>query len=126
LQRDSHSALVVGALGRAQLGGEVRSLVSETTTLSTRGGKTTHLTVLVSRVTDPVDAGVVTDGSVEGVDEDDFEPLMGRVLSNPVRVEDTQTTTATADSGLSEGLEVSLRLLLVDTSVSGLTVVDTL
>ena len=82
--------------------------------------------MLVSRVTDPVDARVVTDGSVEGVDEDDFKPLVSRVLSNPVGVEDTKGTTATADSGLSEGLEVSLRLLLVDTSVLGLTVVDTL
>ena len=104
----------------------MRALVGETATLATSRGKTTHLTVLVSGVADPVDAGIVTDGVVEGIDEDDFEPLVGRVLSNPVGVEDTESTTAATDSGLSKSLEVSLRLLLVDTSVLGLTVVDTL
>ena len=104
----------------------MRALVGETASLATSRGKTTHFTVLVSGVADPVYAGVVTDGVVEGIDKDNLEPLVGRVLSNPVGVEDTKGTTAATNSGLSESLEVSLRLLLVDTSVLGLTVVDTL
>ena len=104
----------------------MRSLVGETTTLLTRAGKTTHLTMLMGGVTDPVDAGIVADGVVEGVDHDDLEPLVGRVLTNPVGVEDAESTTATTDTSLGKSLEVSLRLLLVDTSVGGLTVVDTL
>ena len=35
-------------------------------------GETTRFSALVDRVADPVDAGVTTDGLVEGVDGNDF------------------------------------------------------
>lgn len=39
---------------------------------------------------DPVDAGIATDRLVEGIDADDFEELVCRVLTHPVTVEYTE------------------------------------
>jgi hypothetical protein len=61
-----------------------------------------------------------------GVNHDNLKPLVSRVLGNPVGVQDAETTAATTDTGLGESLEVALGLLLVDTGVLGLSVVDTL
>jgi hypothetical protein len=61
---------------------------SETSVLSTNGGKTSHLSVFL--VTDPVDSGVISDGIVSWVDQENLEELEGRVLSNPVRVKNSE------------------------------------
>jgi hypothetical protein len=74
----------------------------------------------VDRVGDPVDAGVAADSLVLGVDQDDLEVLVGRVLVNPVGVEDTQVGAAAADTLLGGGAEGALVLELVDTLVGGL------
>lgn len=92
----------------------------ETTRLLAGGGKTTRLAVLVDGVDDPVDPGVDADGLVLGVDEDDLVVLVGRVLVDPVRVEDAQVSAAAADTLLSGGLERTLVLELVHTLVGGL------
>lgn len=76
--------------------------------------------MLVHRVDDPVDAGVEADGLVLGVDEDHLVVLVGRVLVDPVRVQDAQVGAAAADTLLSRGLERSLVLELVHTLVGGL------
>lgn len=75
---------------------------------------------------DPVDAGIAADSLVLGVDEDDLVVLVGRVLVDPVGVEDAQVGTAATDTLLSGGLEGALVLELVDTLVGGLAVGSTL
>jgi hypothetical protein len=64
--------------------------------------------------------GITADGLVLGVDEDDFVVLVGRVLVDPVGVEDAQVGAAASDTLLSGGLERTLVLELVDTLVGGL------
>ena len=53
--------------------------------------------MLVNRLADPVDPGIAADGLVSRVDEDDLKVLVCGVLSNPVRVEDTEATASAAD-----------------------------
>lgn len=69
---------------------------------------------------DPVDARVAADGLVLGVDEDDLEILVGRVLVDPVRVEDAEVGAAAADTLFSGGFERALVFELVHTLVGGL------
>jgi hypothetical protein len=76
--------------------------------------------VLVDGVDDPVDAGIATDGLVLGVNKDDLVVLVGRVLVDPVGVENAQVGAAAADTLLSGALEGALVLELVDTLVGGL------
>jgi hypothetical protein len=102
--------------------GGVVVLVStaETTALLAGGGKSTALAVLVDGLDDPVDTGIAADGLVLGVDENDLVVLVGRVLVDPVRVEDAQVGAAASDTLLSGRLERTLVLELVDTLVGGL------
>ena len=93
---------------------------SETTRLLAGGGEATGLAVLVDGVDDPVDARILADRLVLGVDEDDLEVLVRRVLVDPVRVEHAQVGAATTDTLLSGGLEGALVLELVHTLVGGL------
>jgi hypothetical protein len=93
---------------------------AETTALLAGGGKTTGLAVLVDGGDDPVDAGIAADGLVLGVDKDDLVVLVGRVLVDPVRVEDAQVGAAATNTLLSGALEGALVLELVDTLVGGL------
>lgn len=113
---------VVPLPGLPPAGRGVVVLVStaETTALLASGGETTALAVLVDGLDDPVDARIAADGFVLGVDEDDFVVLVGRVLVDPVRVEDAQVGAAAADTLLSGRLERTLVLELVDTLVGGL------
>ena len=76
--------------------------------------------MLVNWVDDPVDTGVAADGLVLRVDQDDLEVLVGRVLVDPVRVEDTQIGAATSNTLLGGRLEGSLVLELVNTLVGRL------
>lgn len=57
---------------------------SKTTGFLSGRGETTVFAVLVSRVTDPLNARVTSDGLVEGINKDDFVVLIGTVLVNPV------------------------------------------
>jgi len=93
----------------------------ETTGLLASSSKTTHFAVLVDGGNDPVDAGILADGLVLRVDEDDLEVLVGGVLVDPVGVEDTEVGAATTDTLLGDGAERALELELVDTLVGGLT-----
>ena len=77
-------------------------------------------THLVDRLDDPVDAGIAADGLVLRVDQDDFVVLVGRVLVDPVGVQDTQVGGMATNTLLSSGLKRALVLELVDTLVGGL------
>ena len=68
-----------GAPGAAVLVAGVALDVEAAVGLSGRG-EAAELAVLVDRVGDPVDAGIVADGLVHGVDKDDLEVLVGGIL----------------------------------------------
>ena len=90
---------------------------------------------------DPVDSRVSSDRLVGGVNEDDFVELVNTVLIvaaivsyrnsrkcrrethlvNPVRVENSESSTSSGDSLLGSGSERSLELEVVDTLVRGFT-----
>lgn len=107
-------------LSATGLGLVVAVALVETAGLLAGGGETASLAMLVDGVDDPVDAGVLADGLVLGVDEDDFVVLVGGVLVDPVRVQDAQVGAAATDTLLSGSLEGSLVLELVHTLVGGL------
>jgi hypothetical protein len=101
--------------------GVVESMtLAQTSALLASSGETTGFTVLVNWGDDPVDASITTDGLVLWVDEDDFVVLVGRVLVDPVGVENSQVGATTTNTLLSSGLEGSLVLELIDTLVGRL------
>lgn len=77
-------------------------------------------TNLVHRLADPVDAGIAADSLVLGIDEDNLVVLVGGVLVDPVRVQDTQVAAAATNTLLGSGTERALVLELVNTLVGGL------
>ena len=79
-------------------------------------GETPEFPVLHDGPAHPVDLGVTCDGLVVDVDHDDLVVLVGRVLANPVGVEDAKPLEPSAHPLLSDGLQVPLRLLLVHRS----------
>jgi len=100
--------------------------LSQTARLLASCSETARFTVLVDRVDDPVDARIAADGLVLRVNENDLEVLVGRVLVDPVRVQDAQVSAATSDTLLSCRLERTLVLQLVNTLVGGLAIGSTL
>lgn len=96
-------AVVVGsAAGRLEA--VVLGTLANTAGLLAGSGKAAKLAVLVDGVDDPVDAGIVADGGVLGINHDDFEVLVGSIGVDPVGVQDTQVTAATTDSVSIKGL----------------------
>ena len=92
----------------------------QATRLLAGSGQSTSFAVLVDWLDDPVDTRVLADSLVLWVDKDDFVVLVGRVLVDPVGVEDSQVGATTTDTLLSGGLKRSLVLELVDTLVNRL------
>ena len=109
--------------------------LAETTRLLAGGSETSGFTVLSSksafmvwwqiwdgtnlmdRVDNPADPGVPTDSFVLRIDEDDFKVLVGRILVDPVRVEDSEIGTSTSYTFFGGGSKGALVLELVDTLV---------
>lgn len=117
---EGESVLSLPGLSAASRGVVVTVALVDTTVVLAGGGEATEFAVLVDGVDDPVDASILADGLVLGVDEDDLEVLVGRVLVDPVRVEDAQVGAAAANTLLSDRAERTLELELVDTLVGGL------
>jgi hypothetical protein len=89
----------------------------QATRLLSCSGETARFTVLVDRVNDPVDARIAANSLVLRINENDLEVLVGRVLIDPVRVQDTQVGATASNTLLSSRLERSLVLELVHTLV---------
>jgi hypothetical protein len=70
----------------------------ETTRLLSGRGEAPGFAVLVNGLHDPVDARIDADCFVLGVHEDNLEILVGRVLVDPVRIQDSEIATAAPDS----------------------------
>lgn len=88
----------------------VQVTLVDTSVLLSGGGKTSGFSVLVDWVGNPVVSCVSSDGLVGWVYHDDLEVLVGGVLVNPVRVQDSQVGSTTTDTLLSGG---SQRLLVL-------------
>ena len=97
------------------------SLLAESTSLSTSRGQSTHLTVLVNRVYDPVDAWIVANLWMGRIDQNDFVIFHGCILVDPVGVQDTQVGITTSNLFFRNTLQVALKLQVVDTLMLGLT-----
>ena len=85
-----------GSDGRSSVGGLV-TLLSETSLFLTGGGKSSKLSFVVFLRNDPVDSWVLSNGFVSWIDDDDFEELVGSVLTAPVRVEDSHVGASSSD-----------------------------
>ena len=68
--------------------------------------------MLLNGLGDPADLCVASDGLVEGIDEDDLEVLVGRVLADPVRAEDAESLQTTTNTFLEMKARDNLNLLL--------------
>jgi hypothetical protein len=84
------SVVLLPGLPPPSSGMVVAMTLSKTSALLASGGETSTLAVLVHGLDDPVDAGVLADDLVLGIDEDDLEVLVGGVLVDPVGVEDAE------------------------------------
>merc|ERR1712223_386700 len=98
---------------------------AKTTRWFASSSKTTQLTVFVHSLADPLDGWVAPDGLVEGIYQDNFIKFVGRVLTNPVGVEHSQTTTMSASSFLSNASLATFKLQLVHTMCLGFTICAT-
>ena len=75
-------------------------------------GEAPELSVLLNGLGDPADLCVSSDCFMEGIDEDDLEVLVGRVLANPVRAEDAESLQTTTNTFLEMKARDNLDLLL--------------
>jgi hypothetical protein len=101
------------------------STFAETTGGTSGRSQTTHFTVLVCWVDNPVDASIVANDSVLWVDKDDFKVLVRSILVDPVTVQDTKIGADAADTFFSNTAKGTTHLKLVDTVVFWFTVHDT-
>ena len=95
------SLLPVGTSGRSELVGLV-TLLSETSVLLAGGGQSSKLTSVVLLGDDPVDSRVLLDGGMSGVNKDNLVELVGGILTNPVRVENSHVGALSANLLLSD------------------------
>ena len=84
------------------------------------------LSSLLGWVADPVDSWVISDGLAAGVDHDHFVVFVSSVLSDPVRVQDSETFQSSADRFLGSALQVLVELQTSDTGRLWLSVDDSL
>ncbi len=63
-------------------------------------GEATKLAMLHDRLGDPVDLGVAANSLVEGIDHDDLEVLVRRILTDPVRAQDAESLKTTSNTFL--------------------------
>ena len=94
--------------------------LAQTTRFLASCGEATGFAVFVNWVDDPIDTRVSANSLMLRVDEDDLKVLVGGVLVDPVRVENTQVGATTSNTLLSGRLQGSLVLQLVNTLVGRL------
>jgi hypothetical protein len=102
------------------------SLDSQTSVVLASGSQASSFAVLVHRVNDPVNSGVVSDAYVGRIDQDHLEVLVSSILVHPVRVQHSHVHGESASALLSNTAQVTGELKLVNTLVLGLTEHNTL
>lgn len=70
---------------------------AQATRATASSSQTSHLSVFVHRIANPVDLGITTNGFVERVNQNYFKKLESRVFSNPVGIEHSQGFAATTN-----------------------------
>lgn len=98
---------------------------SETPVLLSSWCKSTKLPVLVDCITDPVDSRIISDYLVCLVNQDHFIILVGGVLIDPVRVQNSQSSQLSSSSLFCHGSQATLELELGDTLIFGLPINNT-
>ena len=97
--------------------------MAQTSGLFTSGGQTSALTPLLLGHKNPVHVGIISDLGLGHINHDNLVVLVGGVLGNPVAVQYSQALQPVTNPLLGNSLEVSVWLLLVDSTRSlGLTV----
>lgn len=96
------------------------SLLAQSTSLATSRRQAAHLTMLVDRVDNPVDARIITNLLVRWVNKNHFIVLLGSVLIDPVTIQDTKVAVLTANLFFRNTLQITFKLQLIDTLVLGL------
>mmetsp|Transcript_13566 Transcript_13566/g.28942 ORF Transcript_13566/g.28942 Transcript_13566/m.28942 type:complete len:288 (+) Transcript_13566:62-925(+) len=91
--------------------------LAQSTGFSSSTGEASAFPVLVHRIDNPVDAGIITDFSVGRIHKNNFIILHSGILVYPVRVEDSQIGKLAADLLLGNRLKITLEFNLVDTLV---------
>jgi len=121
-----HLALLpVGSAGRTDLDRRLATAV-QTTSLASRAGETTQLAVLMHRIADPVDAGIIPNHLVHRIHQNALVPLVYGVLGDPVRVQDAQGAKFASHALFGHRFQVSARLNFLHTTGRGLSVADSL
>jgi len=100
--------------------------VAESSGGAASGGEASHLSVLHHRLADPVDAGIVADGVVVGVNADDFVELVGSIRVHPVGIQHTQISAAATNTVFGDRAVVALKLEVFNTLVARFSVNNTL
>lgn len=93
-------ATTPGSTTRATNGLRVAVAFAQAATALAGGGEATEFAVLVDCVADPVDLGITTDGVVVWIKHDHLEVLVGGILTDPVGVQDTETSNAASNTFL--------------------------
>lgn len=86
----------------------------------------TNLSVLVDWFGDPLGVGISSDSFMEWINEDDLKKFVCGIFTNPVGIQDSQSSTMAPSSLLSNRLKASGKLQLVNTVVDRLAVGCTL
>merc|ERR1711975_161625 len=102
------------------------TLHSQSSVFLTSRGETSKLSFVVFFFANPVDSWITLDGFVRWVNADNLEEFVGGVLTNPVRVENSQVGALSTNLLFSNRSVGSGLLELSDTSMDWLTVNDTL
>jgi hypothetical protein len=81
--------------------------------------RVTAFTNLVNWFDDPIYPRITANGGMLRVDENDFEVFVGRILIDPIGIQDPEICATTANTFFGCGSERSLVFELVDTLVGG-------
>lgn len=110
------------SMSRTTIGLDKSVTFSKTSGFLASRGKTSQFSVFVSGLGNPVQITISSDVLQVGVDHDDFKVFVGGILSDPVRVHDSEGTELFTNSFFGDRLNSSLEFQLVDTLVDGFTV----
>merc|ERR1719244_1068656 len=106
------------AAGKSSLGLVESVSLAKTTRALACGSEASQLPVFLYTGTHPVDLGVPGDGCVVDVNHNHLVVFVSRVLTDPVRVENSEPLQSPTNPLFGNRLEVPLRLLLLDSTRS--------
>jgi len=111
-----------GSASRTSLGGGITMTLAKSTRRLAGSGLSAQFAMLLLSLANPLNLRVSADGSMGRVDHDDFVIFVGRVITNPIGIQNAKRTNLATDTFLSNGLERALEFHLIDSMVSGLAV----